>query len=393
MRIAVVESAHRGGLLHYAVQLGDALAARDHSVDLLTTRGNELGARVGAARMRAVLRPPVTSPEEARSKLAYLARRGRIALRLCRWWVELLRELRRGRYDAAILTLDLAQSLSAAAALGLTALPGRPRLAAVCHNVRPFNRWTGDELFVTSRLLLGLLRRLYARLDLVLVHGESSRREFEERWPPARLAVIPHGDERLFADDPPAPAEEERILFFGDWRKVKGLPVLMEAFDQLVTRRPAARLTIAGTPSHADGDPDAVRRWAKGHGDSVRVIDHYVPMEQVPEVFGQARAVVAPYLVGYQSGVVHLAMTMGRAVVASGVGDLGSVVIDGETGRIVPPGDPRALAAALEEVVADREGAERLGAEGRRRMLEGSGWEAVAERVEAALLEVLQDRS
>jgi D-inositol-3-phosphate glycosyltransferase len=68
-------------------------------------------------------------------------------------------------------------------------------------------------------------------------------------------------------------------------------------------------------------------------------------------------------------------------------------VIDGETGRIVPPGDPRALAAALEEIVADREGAERLGAEGRRRMLEGSGWEAVAERVEAALLEVLQDRS
>ena len=95
--------------------------------------------------------------------------------------------------------------------------------------------------------------------------------------------------------------------------------------------------------------------------------------------------VVTPYLVGYQSGVVHLAMTMARAVVASDVGDLGSVVIDGETGRLVHPGDADVLAAALEELVADAELAQRFGDEGRKRLLERSSWETVAEHIEAAL--------
>ena len=385
MRIAVVENARRGGLLHYAVQFGDALAARGHEVVLLTAKDHELVDRDGPARMRAVLTPPVPATEEPSSRLAATARRAWIAGRHVAFWTRLYRELGRGRYDVALLSLDLTLSLTAGAALLLTALPGRTALAAVCHNVRPFNRWAGEELFASSPLMLALLRRLYPRLDLVLVHGERSRSEFEELWPPSRLAVIPHGDERILGGDPPPPSDEDRLLFFGDWRKVKGLPVLMDAFDELAARRPQVQLTIAGTPSHADGDPQAVVDWAREHGPRVEVIDHYVPVEQVPSVFHRARVVVTPYLVGYQSGVVHLAMTMGRAVVASDVGDLSSVVEDGQTGRLVPPGDAGALAAAIEEVVLDRDLAERLGAEGRRRVLEGSSWERVAETTEAAL--------
>jgi glycosyltransferase involved in cell wall biosynthesis len=217
----------------------------------------------------------------------------------------------------------------------------------------------------------------------VLVHGERSRAEFEAAWAPARAAVIPHGDERIFGEPPP-PADEERVLFFGDWRKVKGLPVLMEAFDLLSARRPGARLTIAGTPA-PDGDPDAVRRWAARHGDRVTLVDRYVPVEQVAGVFAAARVVVAPYLVASQSGVVHVAMTLGRAVVASDVGDLRGAVADGSSGLLVAPADAQALATALERVLADPALAGRMGAEGRRRVLEHSSWELVAERVEAEL--------
>jgi glycosyltransferase involved in cell wall biosynthesis len=201
--------------------------------------------------------------------------------------------------------------------------------------------------------------------------------------------VIPHGDERIFADEPPPPSPEERILFFGEWRKVKGLPALMEAFDELAARRPSVRLTIAGRPSPQDTDPDSVKRWAASHGERVKVIDRYVPLDEVPAVFGEARVVVAPYVVGYQSGVVHLAMTMGRAVVATDVGDLGSAVLDGVTGRVVPAGDTGALSAALEELASDPELAARLGSEGRRQMFERSGWETVAEQTDRALAQVL----
>jgi glycosyltransferase involved in cell wall biosynthesis len=89
---------------------------------------------------------------------------------------------------------------------------------------------------------------------------------------------------------------------------------------------------------------------------------------------------------GSQSGVVHLAMTMARAVVASDVGELPQAVADGVTGRVVPRGDSAALAEALEEVLGDAALAERWGANARRRVLEEFGWERVAERVEAALM-------
>jgi glycosyltransferase involved in cell wall biosynthesis len=227
---------------------------------------------------------------------------------------------------------------------------------------------------------------LYPRFDLVFVHGEQARAEFETVWPPAHLAVIPHGDERIFAEHPPPPSPDEHILFFGDLRKNKGLTVLMEAFDIVAQRRPGASLTIAGTPAPADFDPAPMLEWARGHGDRVQVIDRYVPVEEVPALFARARVIATPYLAGYQSGVLHLAMTMGRAVVTSDVGDLGTAVGFGEAGLVVPSGDVDALAETLERVIADPELAAKLGEGGRRRTTGASSWEAVAEKAEAALL-------
>lgn len=385
MRLAVVESAPHGGLLHYAAQLADALAARGHDVDLITAQRNELLGRTGPAHMRAVLVAAMPRPSEPPSGLRYLIRRSVIAVRILQASARTIWELRRGAYDAALLVDDLDLSLTAAAALLLALVPGGPALVAVCHEPRPRNRWAGGELYASSPLLHALLRRFYARMDLVLIHGERSRAEFARTWPPVPLAVIPHGDERILVRKPPPPADEERVLFFGDWRRAKGLHELLAAFDELARRRPAARLTIAGTPT-PDGDPDRVRRWAADRSAQVEVIDRYIPLDAVAGVFARARVVAAPYLAGSQSGVVHLAMTMSRAVVVSDVGELGQMAADGEIGRVVPAGDVEALAAALEEVVSDPALAARLGAEGRRRVLAESGWERVAERVEAALL-------
>jgi glycosyltransferase involved in cell wall biosynthesis len=294
-------------------------------------------------------------------------------------------EVTRGRYDALLLVDDFDIALAAVGPVVLTLLPGRPILAAVCHEPRPRNRWASADLFVSSRSLLALLRCLYPRLDVVFVHGETTRREFVDAWPPTRVAVIPHGDERIVAGTPPPPSREERILFFGDWRRAKGLHELMAAFERVADRRPAARLTIAGTPS-PDADPPWVRRWAAARPDRVEVIDGYVPLEEVPGVFARARVVATPYLAGSQSGVLHLAMTMQRAIVTSDIGELGRTVVDGETGRVVAAGDVDALADALEALLADPALCERLGAEARRRLLAESAWERAAERVEAELL-------
>src|SRR4051794_7404850 len=107
MRLAVVETARLGGLLHYAVQLGDALARRGHDVDLITARDNELAGRGGAARMRAVLTPTIKSVAQPHSRPAYVLRRAGVASRLARSWLRILSEARSGRYDAVIVNSDI----------------------------------------------------------------------------------------------------------------------------------------------------------------------------------------------------------------------------------------------------------------------------------------------
>jgi glycosyltransferase involved in cell wall biosynthesis len=386
MRIAVLEPAERGGLLHYSVQLAEALAARGHSVDLIAARENELIGRVRHARMRAVFPSPSRPSVTPKSRAAYTRRRAGVAVRLVRAWGRMLWETRPGRYDVVLHGADVGLSLTAFATLLMTALPRRPLLVRIAHNVRAFNRRGGDELFNPSSVNSALLRRLYPRFDLVVVHGDRSRAEFEATWPGTRAVVMPHGDERIFADRPPPPSAEERILFFGDWRKVKGLPVLMDAFDELVRRRPAARLTVAGTPAPEDWDPGLLRNWARGHNGRVEVVDRYVPIAEVAPTFARARVVATPYVTGYQSGVIHLAATMARPVVTSDVGDLGTAVSDGVTGRVVPPGDAARLAGALEEVLADPDLAARMGEAARSGVLEGSSWERVAGRLEEELV-------
>src|SRR3954468_328291 len=352
MRLAVVETARLGGLLHYAVQLADALARRGHDVDLIAPRGNELAGRAGEARMRDVLTPTIKSVEQPHGRLAYLARRAGVATRLMRAWMRIVREARTGGYDAVIVNSDITHAPATIGATLLTFGRNRPAVGDVCHNVRPFNTMGGD-IYSEVKGTFRRLSRLYPRLDVVFVHGDNSRTEFEKAWPPANLAVIPHGDEGIFAEEPPPPSDEERVLFFGDLRKNKGLFVLKEAFELLSKRRPGARLTIAGTPAPADLGLGPSRASASNHGGGSEALDRCVRFEEVAEVFGRARVVATPYLAGWQSGVVHLAMTMARPVVTSDVGDLGDAVGDGQAGLVVPAGDVDALADALDRLLGD----------------------------------------
>jgi glycosyltransferase involved in cell wall biosynthesis len=71
------------------------------------------------------------------------------------------------------------------------------------------------------------------------------------------------------------------------------------------------------------------------------------------------------------------AMAHGRPVVASAVGGLLDLVVDGETGLLVPPGDVRALRAALERLLADADLRRRMGAAARERIRDHFAWEAV----------------
>ncbi len=88
-------------------------------------------------------------------------------------------------------------------------------------------------------------------------------------------------------------------------------------------------------------------------------------------------------------GIVNLeAMACGTAVVGSRVGGIPEVVADGETGLLVPPGDPAALAAALNALVADPRWAAEMGRLGRARAEAEFGWSGIAAQTVALYAEL-----
>lgn len=190
-------------------------------------------------------------------------------------------------------------------------------------------------------------RRLYERVDAVVVHTEHGRgRLIEELGVPAeRVHVIGHGPlEHLTtvpASDPPevagAPAGPV-VLFFGLLKPYKGLDVLLSAWRGIG----AAELWIAGAP-RMDTAP---LRAASPPG--VRWIERFVSDAEAAALFRRATLVVLPYRESEQSGVLWTAAAFGTPVVASDVGGFAEV----EGIRLVPAGDAAALREALRAAIA-----------------------------------------
>jgi glycosyltransferase involved in cell wall biosynthesis len=116
----------------------------------------------------------------------------------------------------------------------------------------------------------------------------------------------------------------------------------------------------------------------------------FVPHDELDRLYARAAVVACPSRrEGF--GVACLeAMAHARPVVATAVGGLRDLVVDGETGLVVPPRDTGALRAALERLVADRELRHRLGAAGRERARRDFSWAAVTDSTLAVYSDALR---
>jgi glycosyltransferase involved in cell wall biosynthesis len=266
----------------------------------------------------------------------------------------------------------------------------RAELVMVAHEPRPLV----EQPTVTARPLdaartyrdTGLLRTAlagaYAAVDHVCVLGEETREVLTDTWPTeATITVIPHGDERIYPPESVRPVRVTGpdVLAFGTITAYKGIDVLLAAWPLVSEQVPEARLRIVG-PLGADIDGVALRQSAGAVGALVE--EGYVAVQDVPQVFDAARVVALPYLRSSQSGVAHLAHTLGRPVVASRVGDIPSVVVDDVTGLLVEAGDAAGLASALVRVLRDAELAQRLGVAGQDVLAGNASWDDVAAAVD-----------
>jgi glycosyltransferase involved in cell wall biosynthesis len=205
------------------------------------------------------------------------------------------------------------------------------------------------------RLARSVLRR--ARL---VVAASTALAEAARQLGAREVRLIPSG-----IDIPPdvgAEREPPEVLYVGRLSAEKGVLELVEAAGGL-------KLVVAG-----DGPLRA--RVPKARG--------FVAHDELQLLYARAAVVACPSRrEGF--GVACLeAMAHGRPVVATSVGGLRDLVVDEETGLVVPPRDPAALRAALRRLLADQELRRRLGAAGRRRAQERFSWAAVTDATLAA---------
>lgn len=190
--------------------------------------------------------------------------------------------------------------------------------------------------------------------------------------PDDRLAMIPSG---IADDEPPEvdpaavraefgfPAEARVLIFIGRLAPQKAVDDLLSALDLLQHTEPNLRTLIVG-----DG-PLRDQLRAKAHAftldESARFLGH---REDVPRLLAASDVLVLPSLYEGLPNVVLEAMRSRKPVVATAAPGTTEVVIDGETGRLVPMRDSVALARAIRELIRDPETARRMGEAGRARV-------------------------
>jgi glycosyltransferase involved in cell wall biosynthesis len=141
----------------------------------------------------------------------------------------------------------------------------------------------------------------------------------------------------------------EVALFFGYVRHYKGLDTLLTAWKQVRASRPDVTLVVAGEFYEK---PDAYEALAAQAG-GVRLLNRYIPDDEVEALFRAADVTVLPYRSGTQSGVTHVSYALGVPVIATTVGGITETVKDGATGLTCPPEDPAALAATIVRYFAE----------------------------------------
>jgi glycosyltransferase involved in cell wall biosynthesis len=223
-------------------------------------------------------------------------------------------------------------------------------------------------------------RATYRNAEGIFTMSAFVKRSLEDDYgiEPSRVRVIgagpnvvPPGHDPWGAPGPVEP-REPTILFVGKRFVPKGGPELLEAFALVRREHPRARLALVSATC-----PTPLPAGVRYHG--------LLPREALGRLFGAAAVFALPTLREAFGLSLLEAMSFGLPVVASRIEAIPEIVSDGETGVLVPPRDPAALAAALSELLREPARARAMGAAGRLRLQARYGWRRTA----GEMLEVL----
>ncbi len=223
----------------------------------------------------------------------------------------------------------------------------KPRVIYICHNVLPHEiGWFG------KLILPWVFRVALGASDGFIVHSRYDGDVLQKYLPGTNFQVTPLPTYEVLGsiDNGKLPAElpvgTPLLLFCGFVRPYKGLDVLLDALPSVLSER-RLHLLIAGEfwQDCKTYYRNQIDRLKLNH--AVSIIDQYLPNETLAACIAKSDVIVLPYRSATQSAIIQLAFGQRRPVITTNVGGLAEVVEHGKTGLVVPPGDPQALAVAI----------------------------------------------
>ena len=268
------------------------------------------------------------------------------------------------------------------------------------HSLEPLRPWKAEQLGGGYRVSSWVERTAYEAATRIIAVSHGMRADVLAAYPavdPDRVAVVHNGiDTDVYRPDPGTDVladlgiepGERYVLFVGRITRQKGLVHLVNAardFDDDV--RLVLCASSPDTPEIGYETSAAIDQLRAERGErSVLWVQEQVTRPRLVQLFTHALAFVCPSI--YEPlGIVNLeAMACETAVVASAVGGIPEVVVDGETGLLVPydADEPAAFesafASAVNALAGDPQRARAMGVAGRARAAGQFGWDAIADQ-------------
>lgn len=386
MRILQVPAnAGYGGMPLHVLTLSKGLAARGHHIEILSMSSG----------------PMVTEFEKAGFKVAAVPDMGRKSRRDP---LSLMRTVQSIRASVARSEPEIIHTHGPRASffMGL-ALRGQRRIPLVASAHGSFSQFSFGherEFNLVKRKARELQYRWIDRMtgrcaDLFIAVCEATRNDIVERLgvPEAKVVIVHNGIEenRVDAETVKAlragfgcEADDRLVVFVGRVAFHKGVTYLADAAESIIKQVPAARFLAVG-----EGPMEEELKQRAGKPLLAGRLMLAGRRTDAVEIIASSDLLVLPSLSeGLPLTLLEAAMT-GKAMVGSNVGGISEVIIDGETGLLVPPRDDRALAAAISRLLADDDEREKMGIAAHRLWSEQFTAGVMIDKIEAEYVRLL----
>ena len=266
------------------------------------------------------------------------------------------------------------------------------------HSLEPLRPWKAEQLGGGYALSMFCERTAIESADGVIAVSGAVRQDTIDCYPkvdPDRIHVIHNGiDPEIYKPDP-SPETLVRFgidpsrpyaFFNGRITRQKGLPLLLAAALDIDPQYQV--VIVASSPDTAEigAEVDALAERVRTERGNLVWINRFLPREDLIRLHSGATVFVCPSIYEPFGLVILEAMACETAVVASRVGGIPEIVVEGESGYLVDydADEPRAfttaLAARIQELLSDPARASKMGKAGRQRVMDRFGWPSIAAR-------------